>query len=67
MILRLFSPRIYRKKWIVSTGDTGGIPAGTGEHPVTKSGGRSQDGGHITSVLECSKPTASGRKTHART
>ena len=46
------------KQTIVSTGDTGGIPAGTGEHPVTKSGGRSQDGCHITSVLECSKPTA---------
>jgi hypothetical protein len=58
MILRLFSHRIYRKKWIVSTGDTGGPPAGTGENPVIKSGRRSQDGCHITSVRERSKTTA---------
>jgi len=32
MILRLFSLRIYRKKWVVSMGDTGGLPTGEGEH-----------------------------------
>jgi len=32
MKLSLFSHRIYRKKWIVSMGDTGGLPTGEGEH-----------------------------------
>jgi hypothetical protein len=58
MIFSLFAHRIYRKKRIVSPGDIGGIPAGTGENPVTKSGGRSQDGCRITSVLERSKTMA---------
>src|SRR5215831_13486058 len=44
MILNLFSHRIYREKGIVSIGDTGGLPTGAGEHPVTKHGGRSQYG-----------------------
>jgi len=38
MILRFFSHRIYRKKWIVSTGDTDGIPTGEGAHPGTQHG-----------------------------
>jgi hypothetical protein len=38
VILSLFSHRIYRKKWIVSMGDTDGIPADEGEHPGTKHG-----------------------------
>src|SRR5215831_5066722 len=37
-------PVPYRKKGIVSMGDTGGLPTGAGEHPVTKHGGRSQHG-----------------------
>jgi len=32
MILSLFSHRIYRKKWIVSMGDTGALSTGEGEH-----------------------------------
>src|SRR5262249_608231 len=44
MILSLFSHRIYRKKGIVSIGDTGGLPTGAGENPATKHGGRSQHG-----------------------
>src|SRR5919201_1765955 len=43
-IVKRIRRRYASAKMAVSIGDTGDIPTGEGEHPITKHGGRSQNG-----------------------
>src|SRR5262249_40996428 len=62
MILRLFSHRIYRKKGIVSIGNTGGLPTAREKTQSQSMGDDHRMASASRSVIECPKPKAHPRE-----